>query len=189
MKKRYEILKSLPTYGDMAIPITHNDEIFVSEGYVVKFYRDDRTEWIANFQLGWTETSMVISNDKSDFIIVIAGGTSYVMNPNEEKPIRIFDYGISEIIQMDNGDIIISSNETDIIILDETGRVEKRYDNISDFGFRSLKLDGDLLKGLLSSYDPPEDEWLPFNINIKTDDIHILTRKNKNEKEPWWKFW
>jgi len=91
MNKRYEVLDGLPTYGEMAIPITYNDELFVSEGYVVKFYKNDGTDWIANFQLGWTDTSKVISSNKSNIIFVVAGGIGYIINPDSIEPINFFD--------------------------------------------------------------------------------------------------
>ena len=46
-------MKFLKVYLIMAIwlyPLPTNNEILVSEGYVVKFYRDYGTEWIANLQ-------------------------------------------------------------------------------------------------------------------------------------------
>ena len=190
MYRQYEVLDGLPTYGAMAVPITHNNELFVSEGYVVKFFRDNGTEWIANFQLGCTDTSHVIWNDNTKVIVVIAGGIGYVINPNRVEPIRIFDYDISHFIEMNNGSMIIS-NEADIIILDENGTVEKRYDNIGFDGIGSLKLEENILTGLvydINSYDNIDDAWIPFSINLKTDEIKI-EYKPKEEIKHWWKFW
>ena len=45
MNKRYEQLKSLPTYGPMYIPVSGNDEPFYSEGLVIRFFRTDGTDW------------------------------------------------------------------------------------------------------------------------------------------------
>jgi hypothetical protein len=190
MNKRYEVLDGLPTYGDMGIPITYNDELFVSEGYVVKFYKDDGSAWVANFQLGETDTFQVISSDKTNIIIVIAGGIGYVMSPNTKEAIKIIDYDISQIIKMDDGSIIMS-NEADIIILDKNGKIKKKYDGVGFDGISNLRLEENILTGLVydfESYENLDDSWIPFNINLKTDEI-IIQWKNKKEEKPWWKFW
>lgn len=195
MDKRYEVLDGLPAYGEMAIPITYNDELFVSEGYVVKFYKDDGTEWTANFQLGWTEISLAISSVKNNIIIVVAGGTGYLMNPNDEKPIKIFDYGISEIILRDNGHLILS-NETDIIILDENGKLEWKSGRIADDGIKDLKLDGNILIGYgydIGRYDEYNEAatWIQFVIDLDTKEIdwELPSSCKITENKPWWKFW
>ena len=51
-EKQYEILEALPTYGPMYIPVTENDEAFYSEGFPVRFYKSDGTNWVANFKPG-----------------------------------------------------------------------------------------------------------------------------------------
>ena len=43
MKKKYEKLDSLPTYGPMYIPITESGESYYSEGLAVKFIKITET--------------------------------------------------------------------------------------------------------------------------------------------------
>lgn len=64
MGKRHKILSSLPTYGPMYVPVTANGELFYSEGFPIRFYKPDHTEWVANFQPGWTELKQIIELEK-----------------------------------------------------------------------------------------------------------------------------
>ena len=90
MDTRYEILESLPTYGPMFIPVTGDDEPYYSQGFAVRFYRDDKSDWVANFKPGWTGLNAIYEFDNQQNVLVIAGGTCYIMNPNDTKPIEVF---------------------------------------------------------------------------------------------------
>jgi len=195
MKKRYKILKGLPTYGDMAIPITSNDELFVSEGYVVKFYKDDGAEWIANFQMGWTETSKVIAYTNSNLIMIIVGGTAYIMNPNTMQPLKIITYGITEVLSMDDGKFIIS-NETTLAILDKNAEIEWHSKYIGWDGIKDLKLDGNIVTGYAYNVFAYEEldtksSWIKFTLNIETKEIEGGTFSPHEivEKKLGWRYW
>jgi hypothetical protein len=124
-------------------------------------------------------------------VIVIAGGTAYIMNPNKPEPIRIFDYDISEIIEMDDGSIIIS-NETDIIILDEYGKIKQRYDDIGFDGISNLKLEKNILTGLCYNIFITDngDSWQPFFINLDTKEVAGGCSQPEifKEKKPWYRY-
>ncbi len=75
--KRYEILNSLPPYGPMYIPITEDGDPYYSEGYVIRFYKSDGTDWVANFQPGWTVFDGVFDFPQLDLIVVIAGMANF----------------------------------------------------------------------------------------------------------------
>jgi hypothetical protein len=51
---RYEILNSLPVYGPMYVPVTENGKPYYSEGFPVRFFKKDGSEWGANFEPGMT---------------------------------------------------------------------------------------------------------------------------------------
>ena len=197
MDKRYEILDGLPTYGDMAIPITYNNEILVSEGYVVKFYKDNGTDWIANFQLGWIKSCQVIANKYTNIIIVIADGAGYIMNPNKTEPIRILDYSIYEIIQMDSGSFIIAS-DSGIMILDKNGELEWESEYQSWDGIKDLKLNENILTGYaydIFAYEELDENsaWIKFTVNLDTKEIeggkYIIPEFEVSEKKLGWKYW
>ena len=192
MNKRYEVLDGLPTYGDMAVPIVGEDDIFVSEGYVVKFYKDDGSSWIANFPKGYTNLFSVIEFSNSDNLFVISGGEAYLMNPNYSKPIKDFYYFVEEFVKSDNGGLIIATL-TDIIFFDEYAEEEWRI-NISFDGIKDLKLDNNNLTGYC--YDifitDESDSWKSFFINLDTKEVEggCSQPENFKEKKPWYKyFW
>lgn len=103
-KKQFEILKGLPPYGDMYIPIGNFDKLY-SEGFVVRFFKSDNTSWVANFPLGWNNCLKAFDFPEYNLVIVISGGKGYAMTPDEEKPKFTFDL-ISEVLQTKNKSLI-----------------------------------------------------------------------------------
>ena len=83
-ENKYEVLKSLPPYGPMYIPISEDGINDYSEGLVVRLFKSDNTSWVANFKVGWTNFNHVRSFKNSELIIIIAGGTCYLMNKNQK---------------------------------------------------------------------------------------------------------
>jgi hypothetical protein len=71
---RYEILSGLPPYGPMYIPVSEDEVPSYSEGYVVRFYKSDETNWVANFKTGWTNFSGVYDFPEFRRTIVFALG-------------------------------------------------------------------------------------------------------------------
>ena len=170
IKKRYEILNSLPVYGPMYIPISVNGEPFYSEGFAVRFYKDNGTEWIANFQPGWSNLNKVFDYPDKDMIVVFASGFGYVMNPNQEKPIMTIGSLAREVFQNKNGDII-SINDFDIEIFNSQTLEIWTSERISWDGFKDLVFENGLIKG--KSFDPTNSiqEWSDFSFNLENKKI------------------
>lgn len=193
MDKRYEVLASLPTYGDMAIPIVEEGKIFVSEGYVVKFYKDDGSTWIANFPQGLGALSLVKEIPNNNTILVVAGGDGYLMNPNHTKPIREFNYDADQMLERDDGRLILASC-TDIMLLDKNAEVEWKTGRISWDGIKDLRLDGNILVGY--AYDAcardidDDDAWVKFTIDLETKEIEGgCNFWEETTKKYNWKYW
>src|SRR5688572_6240119 len=104
----------------MYVPVTGNGEPFYSEGFPVRFYNEDGTEWVANFQPGWTELKEVVEFDKTKNLLVVACGTCYLMNPDEIKPIEVFGVAYSGIFKANNGRIVLQ-DQTDLTIIEPDG--------------------------------------------------------------------
>jgi hypothetical protein len=189
IKKRYEILNSLPNYGPMYIPITDNGEPFYSEGFAVRFCKINGEEWVANFQPGWTDLKEIIEFEKTQNLLVIACGTCYIMNPNETKPIDVFGLGYSGVFKSTKGRLVLQ-NETDLTIIEADGTYWDT-ERISWDGLAEIKIESNLVTG--QSYDPMDhtDEWSRFTYDI---DTRILIggsypKYEKNTIKPWWKIW
>lgn len=205
-KKKYEILNSLPAYGPMYIPISRSGKEFASEGFVIKFFKDDGTEWVANFATGWG-IDKVFEYPKENLIVVFAGGIGYVMNPNNEKPIKIIGSITNEVFQNNIGELICIDN-TGIQIFDPKTTSIWISETISWDGFKELKFENGIIKG--KSFDPTNSiqEWSDFSFNVESKEViggsvrEVLERapqlemKNRIEvktkaskKQPWWKVW
>ena len=191
--KKYEILDSLPTYGPMYIPVSESGELFYSEGFAVRFYRSDDTEWIANFQLGWTDLKEIYQLEDTSNLLVIACGTCYLMNPDETKPISVFGVGFERVLKNEDGRLILQ-DQTDLTIIETNGN-HWNTDRISWDGLKEVKIENNILSGL--SYDPMNDadEWISFTVDLDTKILtggsyHKYDIKHKfGVKKPWWKVW
>ena len=188
-EKRYEILNSLPTYGPMYVPVTDNGQPFYSEGFPVRFYKTDGTEWVANFQPGWTDLKEVIEFENSKNLLVIACGTCYLMNPDDTKPIEVFGVGYSDIFKASK-DRLVFQDQTDLTIIEPEG-THWHTERISWDGLAEIKVENNLVSGL--SYDPMHDadEWVQFTYDLDTRTLtggsyHKYDIKNA---KPWWKIW
>ena len=194
---RYEILDSLPAYGPMYIPITDNDEPYFSEGFVVRFYKSDGTDWVANFRPGWTGFNEVFGFPQHDLLVVIAGGLGYIMNPNNEKPQMTFGMTIDEVFQTETGSLVCSDGISIQLLDNQTGE-HWQSERISWDGFKDLKLEGEIISGF--SYDPTNsiNPWTEFSLNLQTKELsggsyRLITQipkvhlQGENETKPWWK--
>ncbi len=201
--KRYEILESLPSYGPMYIPISENNEAFYSEGYVVRFYTSEDTTWVGNFEPGLTRLNAVYEFEHDPYILVIAGGTCYLMNPDLEKPISIFGTQYETVIKSLNGRLILQDS-TDLTVFEADGEYW-HTERISWDGIVDLKLEGHLVSGL--SFDPMNEyeEWVEFVVDLEKRNVkggswrqyefkpiaekaHLM-HKNQLAKKSWWKIW
>ena len=189
---RYEILASLPVYGPMYIPITESGEGFYSQGLAVRFYRTDGTNWVANFQPGWTDFSEVQELENSNHLLVIAGGTCYLMNPEETKPLSVFGVAVAASFRLANGFLVLQS-DVDLIIVEANGAYW-HSSKISWDGLKDLTVNGSIVSGY--SFDPINDvQEVFFSYDVETKklrggsyqlyEIALAAKKLK----PWWKFW
>jgi len=166
LEKRYEILNSFPPYGPMYIPITEMGDAFYSEGYAVRFYKSDRTEWIANFQPGWTNLKTVIEFENTAKVLVIAYGTCYLMEPDDAKPIDVFGFGYSHIYKASNNRIVLQ-DRTDLTIV-EPDATHWDTERISWDGLAEVKVDNNIVSGLAFNPNHDADEWGGFSYNLDT---------------------
>jgi len=185
--KCFEILDALPAYGPMYIPISANGIPFYSEGFVVRFFKSDKTEWVANFRPGCTDFKGVFELVNSPNLLVLANGTCYIMNPEKTKPIKAFGEGFTEAIQTENGQIILQ-DQTDLTIIEPNAEYWTT-ERISWDGIKNIEFENGIIKGL--AYDPIDDanEWVEFSYNIKSKFLIGGSYHRYDNKKPWWKIW
>src|SRR5690606_22078765 len=121
-QKRYDILDGLPSYGPMCIPVSEDGEQFYSEGFVVRFYKPDGSDWVANFKPGWTDFSLVVDYPDKNCIVVIAKGQGYLMKPDQQTPIDTFGIAIKDAIKTENNKIVLV-DDTYVMLIDDKGTI------------------------------------------------------------------
>ncbi|MFL5742598.1 MAG: hypothetical protein ACJ75B_20410 [Flavisolibacter sp.] len=166
VQRRYEILDGLPPYGPMYIPVSEDGKPFYSEGFVVRFYKSDGSEWVANFKPGWTAFSLAVDYPDINRIVVIAKGQGYIMTPDQELPIATFGVDIKDAIKT-AGNRIVLVDDIYMRLLEDNGTVWQS-ERISWDGIKDVKVQDNILSGL--SYDPMDsiNEWIPFSIDLDT---------------------
>jgi hypothetical protein len=193
-KKTFEILDSLPPYGPMYTPVTEDGKPYYSEGFVVRFFKSNGENWVANFKPGFKSFSNVFDFRDSENLIVIAGGLGYIMHPDNEKPIEVFGAAIDYAIGL-NEEKIIASDDTQVMEISPTGQ-QWISPRIAWDGIKEIRIENGVLTGL--SYDPMDDnnEWVPFSINLTTKQIesgsyrrYYTDNGQPIEKRKWWKVW
>ena len=185
--KRFELLNSLPTYGPTYVPVTDNGEPFYSEGFAVRFYKTDGTEWVANFQPGWTDLREIIELEKTQNLLVVACGTCYLMNPNNTKPIEVFGVGYSDIFKASNERLVLQ-DQTNLTIIEPDG-THWDTERISWDGLAEVKVENSLVSGL--AYNPLQDsdEWVEFKYDLDAKMLTGGSYYSGEDKKPWWKIW
>jgi len=83
--KRWEILSGLPPYGPPALNFSATGTGLHREGYVVRFFPDGTEAWVGNFQPGFVSFWDVAEHPNGEDIVVIAGGTAYVISPTAKR--------------------------------------------------------------------------------------------------------
>jgi hypothetical protein len=186
-EKRYELLNSLPTYGPMYVPVTDNGKPFYSEGVAVRLYKKDGTEWVANFQPGWTDLKEIIEFENSINLLVIACGTCYLMNTDDTKPIEVFGVGYSKIFKASK-DRLVLQDQTDLTIIEGDGK-HWHTERISWDGLKEIKVENNIVTGLYYDTMYDADEWVKFTYDIETRTLTGGSYHRYDNKKPWWKIW
>lgn len=205
-EKRYEMLRYLPSSGQMYIPVPGTGDECYSEKYAVRFYKDDGSDWVANFQSGYGELETVIEMADQALLLVVVYGLCYLMNPNSAEPLATFGGGYNQLLHSHDGKLILYG-DNGLTIFKQDGS----YDELDLYfdGIRDVSIQNNILKGSTCDYT---DIWTPFEYNIDTKELNIIGgnwhyhpnvgSELKSEpflesfpfpltpvKKPWWKFW
>lgn len=171
----------------MYIPVTESGEPYYSEGFPVRFYKSDGTEWVANFQPGWTDFKEIVQLEETTNLLVIALGTCYLMNVDETKPIKVFGIGFSKVLRTEKSQYILQ-DQTDLTIVEPNGE-HWNSERISWDGIKEIEYENGIVKGL--SYDPmyDADEWVEFSYDLENKTLTGGSYHIWDNKKPWWKIW
>ena len=184
MPKRYEILKSLPATGPMYIPVSDGNKFYsdYTEGFVIRFFKEDGSDWVANIRCSATKTYDVFELAQSKNLIVIAGGYCYIIDPENTKPIAVFGTLYKSVIKSPENQYILYGNY-ELTIIEPNGEYWHEK-SIALLEIKNLSIQDDVLNGLYHNY-----EWEPFSCNLITKEITVEDHPYIPITKPWWKFW
>ena len=185
--KSYEILGSLPAYGPMHISITKDGSPFYSEGVVVRFFKVDGTEWVANFQPGWKTLSQVVALEHTSHLLVLARGICYVMSTEETSPISVFGVDYSNIFRASNNRFVLQ-DEIGLTIIESNG-THWHTQRISWDGLSEVCVQDNVVSGLACDPCNDDDQWIPFSYDIDTKTLTGGSYPTFESPKPWWKIW
>jgi hypothetical protein len=203
-QKRFEVLNSLPIYGPMYVPVNNVDEPFFSEGFVVRFFKSDGTNWVGNFKPGATSLKAVYPLEHQERVLVISGGICYLVNPDEQKPKAIVRGYVEKVIESSNHHLILQDSLL-LTIVEPNGNYWST-ERISWDGIVDLKLEGNLITGLACDPGPGGNNWVEFEVDLQNRTLkggswsqksyndflpntneYKSTFPKEQQKKPWWK--
>jgi hypothetical protein len=188
--KKYEVLESLPSNGPMYIPIAENGEKFYQEGFVVRFFKSNGEDWVANFKPGWTDLTFITELPENE-ILIIAKGMGYIMKPDNETPIATFGISIRHIYNIGN-DEYIAFDDTHAEIINKHG-VKWTSDRISWDGIEEIVIKNEIVYGKSYESMSIEGNWIDFELDLKTQTLkggsYNLYEVIQEPKRKWWQFW
>jgi hypothetical protein len=99
-------------------------------------------------------------------LIVVAGGTAYVVDPRSRTLVRHFGGDIADVVELADREMLIFGNGLWFEAMAADG-IRWRSERISWDGMRRVRREGDVLKG--EAYDPiGKTEWSAFEVDVST---------------------
>jgi hypothetical protein len=162
----FEELPGLPAVGPLPEQFARSGRPTHSEGYVVRFVRDDGTDWVGNFQRGLTRCDLVLRHPNAADVLVIAGGEVYVVEPTLRRMKEVFGGAVVKVHEL---------NEGRLFVLDHQGvRFEAVGPNGILWSTRRLSWDGfvdvciESRRIVGKGWSAPDDTWRTFEVDLAT---------------------
>jgi hypothetical protein len=156
-------LPGLPSYGPPPVQFSATGQSKHREGFVVEFNYENGP-WIGNFQRGTTGFDIVLEHPDGRSVIVIAGGAGYVIDPGAQNATSMFGGTVAGLIDTRSGQVVFSTS-TEFEAYGPAG-LNWRTRRLSWDGFRSVRVEGDNLKGEGWTFDG--NMWIEFSVQLAT---------------------
>lgn len=165
----WEVLDGLPAYGATAVPFSATGQGRHREGLVVSF-KASATDWVGNFQRGLTPHDQVLQHPDGRHVLVVAGGTAYVVDPEIQALGSHFGGQIEQIISLRDEPAVLLSNGLWLEALGAHG-ITWSSRRISWDGLRNVSLNGDAVRGEAYAPEGADGAWYPFSVNVRTGEV------------------
>jgi len=156
-------LPGLPPYGPPAQNFSDTGFGKHSEGYVVEFFPGEDRCWVGNFHRGLSKCDRVLQHFDNRHLIVVSGGSAYVVDPSAEAVVETFGADIDYCEAAAGSEVLIFGNGLWFEFVFSNG-LRTHTKRISWDGMRSVILDGLTLRG--DAYDPIQDTWIAFEVDV-----------------------
>ncbi len=165
----WEVLDGLPVYGPMAEPFSGTGRGTHREGLVVRF-SPSTGSWVGNFQRGLTLLDQVFAHPNGRHVVVVAGGTAYIVEADSHDLIGHFDAQIEQIVSVPENGLVLLGNGLWLEALGPAGTAW-RSRRISWDGMRNVSVDGAIVRGEAYAPEGPQGSWCPFEVDVRTGTV------------------
>lgn len=162
----WEVLDGLPVYGPMAVPFSATGRGTHRQGLVVKFHTAVGT-WIGNFQPGSSSRNQVFRHPDGRHVVVLAGGTAYVVDPETRTLLHQFSAEIEHVLIIPERDLVVLGNGLWLEALAADG-TSWRSPRLSWDGMRNVTFSEGSVRGEAYSPEGPDGAWYPFEVDVSS---------------------
>jgi len=162
----WEILPGLPVYGPMAEPFSSTGQGTHREGLVVSFCPPTGS-WVGNFQRGLSSLDEVFAHPNGRHVVVVAGGTAYVVDSDRHSLVEHFGGQIEQILIVPANGLVLLGNGLWFEALGPAGTAW-RSRRISWDGMRKVSLSGTVVRGEAYAPEGSDGTWHPFELDVMT---------------------
>lgn len=167
--ERWEVLDGLPPYGPMAEPFSATGQGTHREGLVVRFFPPTGS-WVGNFQRGVSAFDEVFAHPDGRHVVVVAGGTAYVLDVAGHNVVAHFGAQIEQMLLVPERGFVLLGNGLWFEALGPTGTVW-RSRRVSWDGMRNVSLAGTIVHGEAYAPEGRDGMWYPFEVDVMTGSV------------------
>ncbi|MCZ7485771.1 hypothetical protein O8B38_08115 [Agrobacterium rhizogenes] len=162
----FKRLCGLPAYDEMAISFPKPGSF--REGVVFEFTMSGGNSWVGNFDPGYRTSSVatgVYPELGAGAVFVLADGRAYKINAVTKELIEEISRYVVWIGYFAPLEIMVVCDDLEVVAYTRAG-VFWRSERVSWDGIEYVSIRNDRLFG--QAYDPMDDRWLPFEIDLAT---------------------
>ncbi|HYL74547.1 MAG TPA: hypothetical protein VEU96_10100 [Bryobacteraceae bacterium] len=162
---RWEILKGLPGEGPVPKHFHLGHPTPWAEGFVVRFWNEDGSVWIANFQSGVTNYCDFFEFPDPRIGVIVSRGACYFLPFEDPQGVTNRSGEITSTLQTDKGNLILVSLTGEITVFDRFGVVLWHR---NDFAADELILRSCVSGTIIADVQDWEGNWHTIRVSEKS---------------------